>query len=38
MASLTDVDLLNMRLDCDETNIEITKKVVDTIDFFTHNY
>jgi predicted RNA methylase len=38
MASLTDNDLLNMRLDCDETNTEITKKVIDTIYFFTHNY
>lgn len=38
MASLTDNDLLNMRLDCDGSNTEITKKVIDTIHFFTHNY
>ena len=38
MATLSDTDLLNTILDCDETNTEITKKIIDTIYFFTHNY
>lgn len=38
MATLSDTDLLNTILDCDESNTEITKKIIDTIYFFTHNY
>lgn len=38
MASLSDNDLLNMLLDCNESNLEITKKIIDTIEFFIQNY